>query len=735
MNISKDRGKELTGFQEAAPFHPSIDLATDFVMPYGVGEDVCERIEKWRQRGYIVHLTTGVAWGNYQDFLFGEYDGVNHEDLGQREHDGRGISHGKHIPYMVPSIEFADYLSQKLKRAVDSGVVAIHLEEPEFWVRGGYSEGFKREWELYYKEPWQPPHSSPDAQFRASKLKAFLYTRAIDRICSYLKSYAKLKYGLNIRFYIPTHSLINYATWNIVSPESNLIDLSSVDGYIAQIWTGTSRTANSYEGVTKERTFETAYLEYGIMQELTRGTGRRMWFLHDPIEDNARYTWENYRYNYFKTLIASLLHPDVHHYEIAPWPNRIYNGKYPRRSEDAKPIPKSYATELNIIGNALRDMNQKDVSFKDNNSRNVGVLIADSSMYQRLDFSKDINNGELTDDFSVFYGLTLPLLKHGLPIRPVQLDNIRRFPSYLDDYRMLIFSYEFMKPEYPDIHNALAQWVRDGGILIYAGDGKDPYNTVKAWWNQGVKKYDNPSQHLFESLGINTSNEKIRGKISGSKLGDLDSLNCMFYKVGRGFFVNINENPSAFSRSAEMADLFRKAVRKTISRSKAKDIVWKPVNRFILERGPYVIGAVMDESVNSKTCRVDGLFVDLLDHRLPVRKRVLLRPDENCLLYDITKAPEGMDIYPLAGASRVELPEEGEIEGAGFNDKYNLAFAARGPLGVSSVIRFKYKQKPEKCILLRKGKTKDVKMTFHEESGTFLIKFNNDPDGLFIIFK
>ena len=223
------------------------------------------------------------------------------------------------------------------------------------------------------------------------------------------------------------------------------------------------------------------------MQELTRGTGRRMWFLHDPIEDNARYTWENYRYNYFKTLIASLLHPDVHHYEIAPWPNRIYNGKYPRRSEDAKPIPKSYATELNIIGNALRDMNQKDVSFKDNNSRNVGVLIADSSMYQRLDFSKDINNGELTDDFSVFYGLTLPLLKHGLPIRPVQLDNIRRFPSYLDDYRMLIFSYEFMKPEYPDIHNALAQWVRDGGILIYAGDGKDPYNTVKAWWNQGVK--------------------------------------------------------------------------------------------------------------------------------------------------------------------------------------------------------------------------------------------------------
>ena len=64
-----------------------------------------------------------------------------------------------------------------------------------------------------------------------------------------------LKYGLNIRFYIPTHSnKLCYLEY--CKPRINLIDLSSVDGYVAQIWTGTSRTANSYEGVTKERTFE-----------------------------------------------------------------------------------------------------------------------------------------------------------------------------------------------------------------------------------------------------------------------------------------------------------------------------------------------------------------------------------------------------------------------------------------------------------------------------------------------
>jgi len=92
-----------------------------------------------------------------------------------------------------------------------------------------------------------------------------------------------VKYKRVLRFYVPTHSLVNYTQWKIVSPEAALTDIPSVDGYIAQVWTGTSRSANVYSG--KERTFETAFLEYGIMQELVKGTGRDMWFLHDPIED------------------------------------------------------------------------------------------------------------------------------------------------------------------------------------------------------------------------------------------------------------------------------------------------------------------------------------------------------------------------------------------------------------------------------------------------------------------
>ena len=82
-----------------------------------------------------------------------------------------------------------------------------------------------------------------------------------------------------------------------------------------------------------------------------------MWFLTDPIEDALGYTWENYRYNYIKTATAALLHPHVWHYEICPWPHRVFEGTYPKyqpnvakkdetayETEESKPIPPSNAT-------------------------------------------------------------------------------------------------------------------------------------------------------------------------------------------------------------------------------------------------------------------------------------------------------------------------------------------------------------------------------------------------------
>ena len=170
VNRSAEIQRERTCFQTARPWSPELDLRSDVAIVYGVNSSFESRLKSWRDRGYRVHLMTGVAWGGYVDYLDGRFDGKEHWDEGQVQRDGEMIMHGRRVPYMVPSAAFAEYLAGLVKRAVKAGVAAVHLEEPEFWARGGYSEGFKREWEAFYGEPWRPPHSSPEATWRASKL-------------------------------------------------------------------------------------------------------------------------------------------------------------------------------------------------------------------------------------------------------------------------------------------------------------------------------------------------------------------------------------------------------------------------------------------------------------------------------------------------------------------------------------------------------------------------------------
>ena len=82
-----DSREERTGIQEASDFDPIFDVQSDFVMVYGF-HNLKERIRKWKKRGYVVHLMTGVSWGAYQDYLYGRYDGIDHHDEVQRRRDG-----------------------------------------------------------------------------------------------------------------------------------------------------------------------------------------------------------------------------------------------------------------------------------------------------------------------------------------------------------------------------------------------------------------------------------------------------------------------------------------------------------------------------------------------------------------------------------------------------------------------------------------------------------------------
>ena len=598
--------QERTVFQTHQPYRERLDLRADVAIVYGLEKDMPERVKSWRDKGYKVHLMTGVAWGEYQDYVYGRFDGVNHEDEAQTERNGAKIGHGRDVWYMSPGPSYGKYLASGVRRALDAGVEAVHLEEPEFWVRGGYAPAFKREWQDYYHEAWQDPASSPDARWRANGLMYFLYRRALQQVFDSIQAYNKEK-GTKVRCYVPTHSLLNYASWGIVSPESSLARLKGCDGYIAQVWTGTAREPNIYANVKRERTFETAFLEYGAMQNLVRSTGRNVWYLADPIEDNPNHDWGDYRRNYHATLIASLLQPEVAQYEVIPWPERVLEDKYPAESKPGVRvgIPDDYAQELQTVWNALKDMKQRDVQW-DAGTQGVGIAISDSLMFQRG--GPSASDGE----FSHFYGLAMPFVKRGMPVQPLQLENFG-LKGYLEGTKVLLMSYEGQKPMTEGVHPPIADWVKKGGTLVFVDDDADPFLKVREWWNTGGKTYDTPRQELFELLGV--------GK--DAKEG--------IYPVGKGRLVFLSRRPTLIARDPFAPKLFVDYVKKA-----APDVFWLEQGSIALRRGPYVALAGMDETTSPGHPQV-GRFVDLFDPELKVQTMVSGGPNVRALLVDLDR--------------------------------------------------------------------------------------------------
>jgi hypothetical protein len=179
------RKEQRLSFQSGHLWSPRINLNADVAMVYGIDASTPARLDSWSQHGYLVQLMTGVAWGKYQDYLDGKFDGHTHWDEAQQRKDGTLRLHGdmaRITPYISPNQAYGKFLFSRVQQALDAGAGAIYLEEPEYWADTGWSANFKREWKDYYHEDWRAPDSSPDAQYRTSKLKYYLYRTTLGQI-------------------------------------------------------------------------------------------------------------------------------------------------------------------------------------------------------------------------------------------------------------------------------------------------------------------------------------------------------------------------------------------------------------------------------------------------------------------------------------------------------------------------------------------------------------------------
>lgn len=724
---------EKTSFQTSGPWKPSTDIRSDIAMVYGTSDRPTmtfeQRAQSWRDHGYHVQFMTGIAWGSYQDYVMGKWDGKPHWDEAQMEQNGDTVLHGRNSPYYVPTENYLRYFKEKIiKRVIDAGINTIYLEEPEFWVRSGYSTAFKKEWKQYYGFDWRPQHLSAENMYLSNKLKYYLYYRALKECFSFAKKYGA-ENNRDIHCYVATHSLLNYALWEIVSPEASLASLPEVDGYIVQTWTGTAREPSYYNGIAKSRAFATAFLEYGCMRSMTMPTGRRLYFENDPVED-VRRDWADYRKNYQTTFVAQLLYPDIDHYEVMPWPDRIFDGKYyvSQTSDEKAPMPKSYSTQLLVMINSLNQI--RTTQNQTSGTQGISVLMGNSLMFQRLPthdngkayedpyfsnfyetsgmFHRFATDTRLTDpELANFYGEALPFLMRGVPVSIVHIENLG-YPKAFNDTKVLLMSYANMKPLSEKAHEDLVNWVRSGGIIVYSSRDQDPFQSVSEWWNKDDKHFDCPADDLFVKSGI--------GK--NPKEGT--------YAVGQGKICIIRKDPKEYVLQNAGDTAFRKKVEALFQQKTGQAIQYK--NSFYLERGPYEIISVLKEGVSEKPFMVKGKLIDLFDPSLPVLHEKLIRPGEQAYLFNIEKADASKNAQVLAAASRI-------IEEKLQSNQYS--FIAKGPENTLNIMRILLPRAPRKIQLTDQAghPLKTLQNLWDQDSQTCLLRFKNLQEGAKIMIK
>ena len=420
---------------------------------------------------------------------------------------------------------------------------------------------------------------------------------------------------------------------------------------------------NVYLGVKAERTFETAFLEYGALQNIARSSGKRIWYLNDPIEDNPNHSWTDYKRNSESTLVASLLQPEVSSYEILPWPDRIFGSRavHPlKESTEVSPasqltlIPAEYETELQTVFHALGQMNGQRARWQVSGTQDVGVLVSDTLMFQRakpLPSDSDLGN---------FYGLALPLIMHGIPAEPVQIESTYRgqdSADFLKHYRILLLTYEGQKPPSRKFHDAIVAWVKAGGALVMIDDDGDSYNHAQDWWNENGKTAVTPRELLFHSLGIDPQSEGT-------------------HHVGAGVVIFRKTSPSKLAADGAGPSTVLAMTREAAAQI---HVPFREATAFVLRRGPFVIASGFDKpegTPENAAARVATSAVEPLDPAVAARENVAARGQHISATPSVVRG-RYIDLFD-AHLGLVQDPQVGEGE-----RRFLLDVSAFGAAGLS----------------------------------------------------
>ena len=697
--------EKILSFSTINPYHEDIDFNTDFVIVDGLDDTTIERIKSWKAQGKKVCLGVGISWGNYSDYLNGKIDDIEHWDEVQTDKDGNYILHGPNVPYIVPTINFIKYIGNKLYTIIDLGIEAIYFQDPVFWAKGGYSEAFKKEWFTHYKEQWIPPHESVEASYKASKLKLAMVKRSIYILGMVVKEYANYTKKCNLQIYVKHSGFLNCTQSGEISPLALLSDIHVIDGYMANIDINTIFTKNSDSEADSDFIFGSAFLEYNIMLENVRFDNKDVRFSITPSEEQPFFNGEQKK-NFERSFVAALLNPNKY-FNICSQP-------ISQISKQANKKTTEFMTTLLNCANAVQRMQTFKADDDIYSENSVGVFISDTAMLQR-NYSKNdaykIAYDNEIENLSALFGITIPLITKGINVNTLLVEHVMSNYEILNDYNVLVLSYEFMKTTSQSFHYALNAWIKSGGVLLYVGNDDDSYKNVNEWWKNSRNPYSSPSEHLFEILSLTNKVKNLQKKNKKSSILQRPVLDSIF-DVGKGVVAVYLDTPINIVRDEAYAHTFRKMFFTAISRNNIKFL---RKNYFVYNRGPYKVIAGLNNNERYRYYK-KGLYVDLFDTELSIKKEIDIKNTSYMFLYDLQKKKDD-DIGIIAIGATVE------DYSAGTN---GMSFTAKTPKDATSSCRLFVPFLT--CEVKINGDP--IKFTRNRESKTIFFKFKSNPKGV-----
>ena len=665
----------VTTVQNAGYYDGSNDIPTDAVMVYADNVNSSQGLlDSWANNlgGRKLCMMISANRSNSDEY-YAQYGGT--DDNLQRNKNGNLIS--TTVGYRVPTQNFIDYKWEIIqKHCTDYPQMdTVVLEEPELWQSAGYSNAFKAEWQTYYGEAWQDPSSSTANQYKASKLKVYLWERFLNTLATRTKQQFP-----GVKILVATHSVNSYNAIGMIAGTGHYTELESIDGVIGQTWSDTSVNEIPYAGGNVRRVFESGYVGYASYVD-TLTDDQILYTLADPFSDAGTESWDFYKDVYEQSVVSQLLQQDIQRFQETIWLNRSFSSN----------VPADYRTMQLGIFTALKELSGK-ASALYGGTAGIGVALSDSLSWQ-------YGSGTMADDNTGtgFYGMTVPLIEKGIPITIPSLEQVKTAAD-LAGLKVLILSYDCQKPLSPATNQAIADWVTAGGVLLYLG-GKDDYSSLSGtWWKDAGKT---PMTDLFARLGLtgvstgnvlsgsslswkgesgfgsnlngaslSSANRSYSYHFSGSgfttilKAGLLGNYNLGIQAdAGQGKVIAVGLPSSIYGTSSKGPDMLRDLVKYAVSFT---DSSYLESDLMAIQRGNYIAAQATgpDQLLN-------GPFLDLFDESLSIVGQKRIPSGSHAFLKDIS-------VYQTAGTPRL-VHTGGLLQGSVSETTAATTFTVTGP--------------------------------------------------------